>query len=270
MNFKLVTPETLREFRIRYDKKVFKTEYKSTCLVCSKEFTYFSFSKGRKTCSKECLLILRKISYKKSELRIQKCIEAVRKDSHRKSQSENMVEFFKNNPEKLKTLREKLILRNTGKKLSHDTIYKILKSKEDYFNSDKFEQDKKNTSQRLGEYVRNNPKYQKGVQNQSSKEWRIRSPLGNVYIFKNLRNFLSKNPHLFEKEDVKWKIQKRCKYNKYIEVEICNAFSLAALRPSINSGNRSSSWKGWTWYSEEERILNDGKDLLERKLEISK
>ena len=98
-----------------------------------------------------------------------------------------------------------------------------------------------------------NPGFQSLPENFSAKWWRVRDERGRIHEFKNLVWFIKKNPHLFDPEDV----GDSCK---------CRAYGgISSIRPRINSRKVNGSWKGWTWYSQTERLKNDGHDLLDRK-----
>lgn len=101
-----------------------------------------------------------------------------------------------------------------------------------------------------------NPVMKKGTGHINSKSWQIRSPRGRTYRFKNLREFIRKNAELFAPEDTEW----RTKPDGDIT---CRAFTgIAGI--SIRLKNPRGSWKGWTWYSQAEKLHNDGRCLLGR------
>jgi hypothetical protein len=96
--------------------------------------------------------------------------------------------------------------------------------------------------------------FQSLPENFSSKWWRVRDYRGRIHEFKNLSWFIKANTELFLPEDIKCKVTTRCKAYGGIK----------SLRPSPTRRRVNGSWKGWTWYSQTERLTNEGRDLLER------
>ena len=104
--------------------------------------------------------------------------------------------------------------------------------------------------------ARSNPVLVKGENNCKARMWRVRSPENVVYVFKNLQEFIRNNPHLFNEEDVIWKPN--------IKAMRCNASAgIEVISPRRK--HPAGSWKGWTWHHTVERVLNQGRDLLERQ-----
>jgi hypothetical protein len=89
--------------------------------------------------------------------------------------------------------------------------------------------------------ARRNPKLRATEQHIAAKEWVLRSPLGQVHQFRNLKQFVRDNPGLFEVEDVQWKEVLGRPSQAW-----CRAFhGLSRLRPSCVK--LLNEWKGWTW-----------------------
>lgn len=102
-----------------------------------------------------------------------------------------------------------------------------------------------------------NPLTAKGVENRLAKWWHLRSPDNKTYRFKNLLEFVRTNPELFDEEDIQWREKGKCH-------QVCKAsIGLAILSP--RKKNPKGTWKGWTWVSITEQIMNDREDLLGRK-----
>ena len=102
------------------------------------------------------------------------------------------------------------------------------------------------------------PHMAKGPLNQRSSIWRLRSPRGIIFEFKNLRDFIRENPALFDQTDVIWKPTKKRQLR-------CRAYSgIMSISPRLKRPN--GEWKGWTWHSQTERLKNEGRDLLERQI----
>ncbi|MHC1762890.1 MAG: hypothetical protein AB9869_01100 [Verrucomicrobiia bacterium] len=102
----------------------------------------------------------------------------------------------------------------------------------------------------------------RGRNNHSAKVWRLRSPKGEVFVFKNLRQFVRENPHMFDPIDTEWRTVPGLPLGS-IE-RICNAITaLSRLNP--NRKEVRGVWKGWTWVSIIERRENDGDTLLNFK-----
>ena len=115
---------------------------------------------------------------------------------------------------------------------------------------------------RLAERAKN-PRSQKGIQNATAQNWKLRNSRGVVFYFKNLADFIRRQPCLFDDDDVRWVFRGTS--------EICRAYSgLSSIKPILKNGKPKKrvegSWKGWTWVSICERRFNDGNDLLERKM----
>lgn len=86
----------------------------------------------------------------------------------------------------------------------------------------------------------------------SERPWRLRSDMNVTYAFKNLCKFVRENKHLFQPEETVAPIRKSIA-----------AKGLATL--SIRRKKPVGSWHGWTWNSQQERLKNEGCDLLERQ-----
>lgn len=94
----------------------------------------------------------------------------------------------------------------------------------------------------------------KGPKNYKSKVWRFRDPRGRIHEFKNLEHFIRQNSDLFDADDVIWRPKGK--------QETCRAKGgLESLSP--RKKNAGLSWKGWAWWSIQERI--HGADFLNRK-----
>lgn len=109
-----------------------------------------------------------------------------------------------------------------------------------------------------------NPRHQKGQFHIASKHWRLRDFKGRIYEFVNLANFIRENPGLFDENDTQWH-RPPGKTSS-----ICRAYSgLSSIRPfpvkTRSKRKVAGSWKGWTWFSQTERIKNNGSDLLHRQ-----
>ena len=99
------------------------------------------------------------------------------------------------------------------------------------------------------EQARKSPKSGKFESNIHAKKWQVVSPDNQVFIVKNLYQFVRDNPHLFNPLDIVFKRQggKRGTGGEY-----CNA--TAGL---LNVSNkRQSKWKGWDC-----RLIEDKHDL---------
>lgn len=112
----------------------------------------------------------------------------------------------------------------------------------------------KDQRKRMRERVLENPKTGPGILNVHARTWRIRSPVNKVYEFRNLQMFIRENPHLFHPDDVIWNRShgKACAASRGIQI--------LSHRKKFPVG----SWKGWTWYSHFEELVNNRQDLLQR------
>ena len=89
--------------------------------------------------------------------------------------------------------------------------------------------------------ARRNPKLRATSQHIAAKEWTLRSPLGSLHRFRNLKQFIRDHADLFDTEDVVWKDVPGRPSQAW-----CRAFhGLSRLRP----GNAKilPEWHGWTW-----------------------
>jgi hypothetical protein len=85
-----------------------------------------------------------------------------------------------------------------------------------------------------------NPKLQATDQHIAAKMWKIISPTGQMFEFRNLKKFVRDNEQLFDAEDVVWKEQSGSHQTW------CKAFqALSRLRPSCSKP--LSEWNGWRW-----------------------
>lgn len=85
-----------------------------------------------------------------------------------------------------------------------------------------------------------NPKLQATDQHIAAKMWKLVSPTGNVYEFRNLKKFVRDHENLFSPEDVQWKEQSGTHQTW------CKAFqALSRLRPSCSKP--LTEWNGWRW-----------------------
>lgn len=109
---------------------------------------------------------------------------------------------------------------------------------------------------RAAEAFARNPVMQKGTGHINGRTWQIRSPRGRTYRFKNLMEFIRQNSGLFDPQDTEWKTTPKGDLT-------CRAHTgIAGI--SIRLKNPRGSWKGWTWYSQAEKLFNGGACLLGR------
>ena len=100
------------------------------------------------------------------------------------------------------------------------------------------------------------PYLQRLPENITAVWWRLRDSRGRVHEFKNLSWFITTHPDLFLEDDINWEKPTRSK-----------AYGgISSIRPLGNRKKVNGSWKGWTWYSQTERLHNEGRDLLERQI----
>lgn len=114
------------------------------------------------------------------------------------------------------------------------------------------------SNRRLGyiEAQKRIPGLQKTPENYRAVWWRVRDYRGRIHEFKNLCWFIRENPSLFLAEDINYKHTVRSS-------AYCG---ISGLRPNPKRKKVNGSWKGWTWYSQTERLKNEGNDLLDREL----
>ncbi len=92
--------------------------------------------------------------------------------------------------------------------------------------------------------ARRNPKLRATSQHIAAKEWALRSPLGSIHRFRNLKQFIREHSDLFEAEDVVWKEVPERPSQAW-----CRAFhGLGRLRPG--NAKQLPEWNGWTWEEE--------------------
>lgn len=96
----------------------------------------------------------------------------------------------------------------------------------------------------------------RGPDNAKAEVWRIRSPDNVVYEFKSLEAWIHEHEHLFNAEDVVWHRRGG---------RMCRALG-GIYTLSSRKKRATGSWKGWTWHSQQERLKNEGRDLLERNV----
>jgi len=93
-----------------------------------------------------------------------------------------------------------------------------------------------------------------GIKNRMAKEFILRTPRGEVYALKNLREFVRTHEHLFEETDTIWRPGARSK----LTGERATAKGRVWCRASSGLGGvtagRSGTWKGWTL------VLNGGRE----------
>ena len=90
-----------------------------------------------------------------------------------------------------------------------------------------------------------------GPNHHAGRIWRLRDPNNRTYQFKNLCEFVRNHPELFDPDDVIWGDGK--------------PRAVSGLQSiSARSKHAHCSWKGWTWFSQTERLHNSGNDLLDR------
>ncbi len=105
--------------------------------------------------------------------------------------------------------------------------------------------------------VKSRPDCQPNENHFRAQKWSVRSPTNRVFVFKNLAKFIREHPKLFLPEDVIDAGNKRHR---------CHAYSgLNSISPRLK--HNVGSWKGWTWYSHLEHVVNHGKDLLDRSVD---
>ena len=93
-----------------------------------------------------------------------------------------------------------------------------------------------------------NPIFMKTPLHIRAKNWQLRDDKGRVHNFRNLADWIRKNPALFSAEDVAWKEDGKS----------CRAYDgLRSLRPDYK--RPAESWKGWTW-KEPNAKLRDAAD----------
>lgn len=94
-----------------------------------------------------------------------------------------------------------------------------------------------------------------GPKHRAAKVWRLRSPDGRTYEFKNLQDFIRQHSDLFDPSDVEW-----VKSGRNVHCRASGGLASISARRAKAVG----SWKGWTVYSQTERLFNGGEDLLNR------
>ena len=100
------------------------------------------------------------------------------------------------------------------------------------------------------------PYLQRLPENISAVWWRVRDARGRVHEFKNLSWFITAHPDLFLEDDINWENPTRSK-----------AYAgISSIKPLGNRKRVNGTWKGWTWYSQTERLFNGGDDLLDRPI----
>ena len=109
------------------------------------------------------------------------------------------------------------------------------------------------------EFRKTDPRAQKGPKNQAARVWRLRSPVNEIYEFKNLMHFIRENKNLFLPEDVEW--HAKGKRETALTCKAHGGLSMLSPRRKQSTG----SWKGWTWVSHIESIYNDKEDILNRQ-----
>lgn len=77
----------------------------------------------------------------------------------------------------------------------------------------------------------------KGEENHIAKEWRLRTPSGDVVEFKSLRNWVRENAHFFDARDVEFK------KNEFGTDLWCRADM--GLRRLFAAKKPAQQWKGW-------------------------
>jgi endogenous inhibitor of DNA gyrase (YacG/DUF329 family) len=108
------------------------------------------------------------------------------------------------------------------------------------------------------ETIAANPLLAKGPHNQRAKIWRLRSPRGEIFAFRNLAEFIRSNSSLFDESDIQWRKQKG-------GGETCRAYGgLCQLADRLKTP--CGGWKGWSAHSQIERL--HGGDLLNRVYRI--
>lgn len=252
-----------------------KPRKKFFCEICGKEFegkhSWPSYKAA--TCSRECLC--KKFSKMNSGIvRSDEQKEKIRATLIRKGIKppaiaiERSREALKNPEVRARMGRrtesrinqlKRLAEFNTGRKRAPHEIEAVRAANS---KSEKFKSHLVNMIKMGNEACRNDPRFQPGIQNIFCRRWHLRSPTGKEYHFKNVRDFISNNPKLFDPEDVEWRerviLRKGVTYKK----NYCRALSLMALRPSKISKRQMATWKGWTWISATE----NHNDLLDRTL----
>lgn len=83
--------------------------------------------------------------------------------------------------------------------------------------------------------ARASEKCRKGPENTHAKEWRLCSPAGELFVFRNMNHFVLSHPELFIPEHLRI----LSNHNPYA------ATMLRLLRPGVVK--HVESWQGWTW-----------------------
>ncbi len=91
----------------------------------------------------------------------------------------------------------------------------------------------------------------KGLGNWNEKTWRLRSPVNQVFEFRNLSHFIQTNPNLFAPEDTIIIGQKSRAMR-----------GIQSLSPRLRKN--AGSWKGWTW-GPTSAVSPSGSDILQRE-----
>lgn len=97
------------------------------------------------------------------------------------------------------------------------------------------------------------PSHQCGPAHFAAGRFSVRSPEGVVYRFRNAADFVRTHLDLFAPSDALLRTRWVCRAS----------VGIRSLRPS-NKRTVPGTWKGWTWYSQEEQLENSGGDLLGR------
>lgn len=127
-----------------------------------------------------------------------------------------------------------------GKPLSAETKVKLSIAVSEKHKAGCFETaEVKESLQRLHEFLQGRAATgvnAQGPENQAGRDFRLRSPAGNVVEGRNIRNFVRENSGMFNSKDVSWKV------GKYGRPASCNATSCLS---KVRTGGLKS-WKGWT------------------------
>lgn len=86
------------------------------------------------------------------------------------------------------------------------------------------------------------PRGKKGPENQSAYAWKLQSPMGKIYKFRNLSHFVRENGGLFDLDDVAW----RQKKNSPSHMECRAVWGLSSISPRRKRCRET--WKGWRWH----------------------
>lgn len=108
------------------------------------------------------------------------------------------------------------------------------------------------------------PNSRKGPEHHQAKFYKLRSPSGKLYCFRNMDHFVEQHQELFEPKYLECSTRK---VTNCLGVRVKSGGRKASTALYQVAGGHISTWKGWTRYSETEDEMNAGEDLLERTTE---